>query len=164
MFYTGSNKPIEFENIPDAILAYYNKNKDVAPTIQIVIGTDSQNFSDTKVVSVICVLAKGHGGIFFYQITREPFIRDVRRKLHVETNDSLNLATQLVDALEADVKYQDLYLDCPIAIHVDAGNSEKGKTKDLIPELVGWIKACGYSAFTKPYSMAASSVADRISK
>ena len=164
MFYTGSNGPIGFENIPDAINQYYQKNKDLTSDISIIIGTDSQNFSDTKVVSVICVIAAGHGGIFFYRITREPIIKDIRRKLHVETNHSLNLAADLVDILETDKKYEELFLNCPISIHVDAGNSEKGKTRALIPELVGWIKACGYTACIKPESYAASSVADKISK
>ena len=164
MFYTGSNKPIEFEAVPDAILDYYERNKEHSQEISIIIGTDSQNFDETKVVSVICVLAVGHGGIFFYRITREPLIRDVRQKLHTETNDSLVLAENLVEALESDSKYQEMYLNCPISIHVDAGNSEKGKTKALIPELVGWIKSCGYDAHCKPDAFVASCVADKISK
>ena len=164
MFYTGSNQEIDFTTIPDAIKAFYDKNIEYTQDISILIGTDSQNFDITKCVSVICVVAKGHGGIFFYEISRIPIIHDVRRKLHVETNDSLNLATRLVDILESDPKYEDLFLNCPISIHVDAGNSEKGKTKMLIPELVGWIKACGYEAKTKPDSFVASTIADRISK
>lgn len=164
MFHTGSNKEIEFKNIPDAIKEYYDKNIGFTSDISILIGTDSQNFDITKCVSVICVVAKGRGGIFFYEISKIPIIRDVRRKLHVETNDSLNLATQLVDLLDSDKKYEEVFLHCPISIHVDAGNSEKGKTKMLIPELVGWIKACGYDAKTKPDSFVASTIADRISK
>ena len=164
MFYTGSGKAIEFSQIPDAILAYYEKNKEIAPEISILIGTDSQNFDQTKCVSVICVIAKGKGGIFFYEVSRIPLIRDVRTKLHIETDDSLNLATSLVNMLETDDKYSELYLSVPISIHIDAGNSEKGKTRDLIPELVGWVKAMGYDAETKPESFVASCVADRLSK
>ena len=164
MFYTGSNRPIEFQDIPDAILAFYERNKDFTSDVSIIVGTDSQNFSETKMVSVICAIAAGRGGIFFYRITKEPLIRDVRRKLHEETNDSLTLASQLVEALESDVKYQDMYLNCPLSIHIDAGNSEKGKTKMLIPELVGWVKACGYDASCKPDSFVASCVADKLSK
>ena len=164
MFRTGSNKSIEFCQIPDAILAYYEKNKGIAPEFSILIGTDSQNFDQTKCVSVICVIAKGKGGIFFYEVSRIPLIRDVRRKLHIETNDSLNLATALVDVLEAQEKYHDMYLSVPISIHIDAGNSERGKTKELIPELVGWVRASGYDAETKPQSFVASCVADRLSK
>jgi unsaturated chondroitin disaccharide hydrolase len=63
-----------------------------------------------------------------------------------------------------DRKYEEMYLNCPIAIHVDAGNSTNGKTKELIPELVGWIRACGYDCQVKPESFVASTIADRISK
>ena len=38
------------------------------------------------------------------------------------------------------------------------------KTKELIPELVGWIKSCGYDCEVKPDSFVASSIADKISK
>ncbi len=68
MFHTGMGRPNEFARIPDAILAYYEKNRGIAPEISILIGTDSQNFDQTKCVSVICVIAKGKGGIFFYRI------------------------------------------------------------------------------------------------
>lgn len=163
MFYTGSNTAIEFEKIPDAILAYYEKNKDLTEEVSILIGTDSQNFDQTKCVSVICVIAKSHGGIFFYEISRIPLIRDVRRKLYMETNDSLNLATALVEMLESDEKYHQLYSECPISIHIDAGNSDRGKTKELIPSLVGWVKAMGFPAKVKPESTACC-VADKLSK
>lgn len=164
MFRTGSNKNISFEKIPDALLSYYNTNKHYNTPMQIIIGTDSQNFSDTKMVSVIAMICQGHGGIFFYEIKRINLIENIRIKLHTETNDSLTLATTLVETLESNNKYNDLYRNCPISIHVDAGNTDKSKTKPLIPELVGWIKACGYNVKTKPESFVASTIADRISK
>ena len=57
-----------------------------------------------------------------------------------------------------------MYLSCPISIHIDAGNSEIGKTKELIPELVGWVNALGYEAKIKPESFCSSTIADKISK
>ena len=164
MFRTGSNKQISIEDIPNALLAYFEKNKQYGVPMQIIIGTDSQNFSDTKMVSVIAMICQGHGGIFFYEIKRINLIENIRLKLHTETNDSLTLATTLVEMIETDTKYQELYKNCPISIHIDAGNTDKSKTKPLIPELVGWIKACGYNVKTKPESFVASTIADRISK
>lgn len=164
MFRTGSNKPISIEEIPNALLSYFEKNKHYEVPMQIIIGTDSQNFSDTKMVSVIAMICPGHGGIFFYEIKRIGLIENIRLKLHTETNDSLMLASNLVEMLEAENKYKELYNTCPISIHVDAGNTDKNKTKPLIPELVGWIKACGYNVKTKPESFVASTIADRISK
>lgn len=164
MFRTGSKKKIEFRDIPEAILRFYRAHEKYDSLCRIIIGTDSQNFSDTKMVTVIAVICEGHGGIFFYQISRKRLIRDVRQKLHVETMDSLMVAEQLVTELAERERYQELFLSCPVSIHVDAGNSEKGKTRQLIPELVGWIRACGYEASVKPESFVASTIADRISK
>lgn len=162
MFRTGSGKKIEFNKIPDALLRFYNAH--INDNVSVIIGTDSQNFSDTKMVSVIAVVAEGHGGIFFYEISHVDLIQNVHLKLQTETAASLELAQQLVTALESSVTYSELYSNCPLSIHVDAGNSDKGKTKALIPELVGWIKASGYDVKTKPESFVASSIADRISK
>jgi predicted RNase H-related nuclease YkuK (DUF458 family) len=125
------------------------------------VGTDSQNFDKTKLVSVIAVYCEGHGGIYFYEVTRINRIQDVRIKLHVETGESLKITTQLVDLLE---QYEELFLNTTLSIHVDAGLNPNGKTRELIPELVGWIKSCGYDCETKPESWVASTIADRISK
>ena len=164
MFYTGLNQEIEFNNIPNKMLEFYERTKEYGGEYNIIIGTDSQNHAKTKVVNVICLTCGGHGGIFFYEITRIPLIRDVRIKLQTETNESLNTATKLVELLESDKQYEEMLFACPISIHIDAGNSPKGKTRELIPEIVGWVRACGYECKVKPDSFCASSIADRISK
>ena len=155
---------LRIEQIPDKILIFYKDHLQYGMPVHIIVGTDSQNFDDTKIVSVIAVICEGHGGIFFYEVTRRALIRDVRTKLHVETNDSLKVAETLVGIMEGKEIYEEMFLNCPIAIHVDAGNSRNGKTRELIPELVGWIKACGYDCSVKPDSFVASTIADRISK
>ena len=164
MFKSPTYGKLELDRIPDKILKFYKDHLKYESATQIIIGTDSQNFDKTKIVSVIAVICEGHGGIFFYEITQQPLIRDVRTKLHVETNDSLRVAEALVEIFENNKEYEEMYLNCPIAIHIDAGNSTKGKTKELIPELVGWIKACGYDCSVKPDSFVASTIADRLSK
>ena len=164
MFCTGSGESIEFDRIPDRLLDFYQKTKIYDSDYEIIVGTDSQNHSRTKIVNVICIVCHGHGGIYFYEITNERIIHDVKRKLQVETNESLLTASRLVGCLEDDEKYEEMYLSCPISIHVDAGNSPKGKTRELIPEIVGWVRACGYDVKVKPESFCASTIADRISK
>ena len=164
MYRTGSGEAIRFDMIPERMDQFRNATKQFGSDYQIIIGTDSQNFSDTKIVTVIAIVCKGHGGIFFYEVSRKPVIKNVRLKLQVETTDSLITAQRLIDLLEGKDEYSLLYRECPLAIHVDAGNSEKGRTRELIPEIVGWIRACGYNAFTKPDSFVASTIADRISK
>lgn len=164
MFISPTFGKLNTEDIPEKIRMFFDKHKQYDMPMQIIIGTDSQNFEHTKIVSVVAAICEGHGGIFFYEITRKPLISDVRTKLHEETNDSLQLAENLVEIMESNEKYEEMYLNCPISIHIDAGNSTKGKTRELIPELVGWIKACGYSCHVKPESYVASTIADRLSK
>ena len=163
---------LELSEIPEKILEYYNRMKMFNEHINISIGTDSQNFSFTKEVNVIAITCEHHGGIFFYKITSRDRINDVRQKLHTETQDSLEIADYLVNALTSDEKYEELFLNTHWEIHIDAGYSEKGKTHELIAELVGWVKAQGFDAVVKPkeddpsapYPSASSCIADRLSK
>lgn len=164
MFNSQTYGKVSLSEIPIKLLDYYNRMKKYESTFHITIGTDSQNFSDTKIVSVIAATCEGHGGIFFYEITRIPIIQDVRKKLHTETNESLKIATEIVEILESNSIYEEMFINTYFSIHIDAGNSPKGKTKELIPELIGWIRACGYDCCIKPDSYVASSIADKISK
>ena len=167
MFISQTYGMLEIEEVPDMILDYYKnmKKKFADSPFHIVIGTDSQNFSsDTKVVSVIAVTCEGHGGIFFYQIENIPKITDVRKKIYYETNLSLQVADNLLELIENDPMYEELYTECTYSIHIDAGYSHEGKTWSLIPELIGWVKSMGYDAIAKPDSYCASSIADKISK
>lgn len=92
------------------------------------------------------------------------FISDIRTKLREETSMSLEIAEELVNILQDNEIYHEMFLNIPIQLHIDAGNTDKSKTKTLVSELVGWVVASGYEACIKPDSYAASSIADRISK
>ena len=161
MYISETYGKLELSQIPEKINEYYEKMKLYDTPIHIIVGTDSQNFDKTKLVSVIAVYCEGHGGIYFYEISRIDKIKDVRVKLHVETGESLKITTELVDLLES---FPDLFMNTTLSIHIDAGLNPNGKTRELIPELVGWIKSSGYDCETKPESWVASTIADRISK
>ncbi len=81
----------------------------------------------------------------------------------METNESLQVALKLTDILE-ESSYKDLRDNVSIAIHIDAGWSPNRKSRELIPELVGWIRGMGYNCEVKPNSFVASTIADKISK
>lgn len=155
---------LSFTEVCDKLLMFYDKHKNKTENIEIAIGSDSHNTHETKMVTAIVIYAEGKGGISFNYIEKLPRISSIREKLEVETGRSLTTATNLIDILENNSKYHDLYLDCPISIHVDAGNSPKGKTKDLISFVTGWVRATGFNCTVKPESYAASSVADKISR
>ncbi len=165
MFQSQTYGKLNIEQIPKKINDFYEVHKQFETQTYIVVGTDSQGFaSETKIVTVIAVVNEGHGGIYFYEVTHHDKIRDIRKKLYTETQSSLEVAEKLVGILEDDKTYEKMYLDCPISIHIDAGNSPKGKTKDLIAGLTGWVSAMGYDCEVKPESVIASTIADRISK
>lgn len=155
---------VEIKNVVKIINDYFNKTKEYNTPFNIVVGTDSQNHSDTKVVAVIVAQREGHGGIYFYDIEHVNRIQDVRQKLNYETQKSLTYADELIKIIEDNDKYSEMFLNSSFSIHVDAGHSNLGKTRELIPSLVGWIKSCGYDCSVKPDSFAASSVANKISK
>lgn len=152
---------IDIPGIADVIL---KKVQSEPGEYNVVVGTDSQNFDKTKVVVVIAMHHVGHGGIFFYDITYVRRIDQVGPKLLFETNLSLQYAMHLIQALD-NLKEEtgfDYEKHMSFSIHVDAG--EMGDSKQVIPEIVGWITACGYKAVIKPDSFAACSIANKYSK
>ena len=161
MYISQTYGRLELPEIAAKLNDYYEKMKVYDAPMHVVIGTDSQNFDKTKVVTVIAIYCEGHGGIYFYEISRVDRIQDVRKKLHMETQESLSVAETIIAGIE---QYEDMYMNTTFSIHVDAGMNPSGKTRELIPELVGWIKSCGYDCETKPESWVASTIADRISK
>lgn len=130
----------------------------------VMIGTDSQNFDQTKMVIVIALHNVGHGGIFFYEVSRVRRIENVKEKLFFETTLSLQCAGQLMEAFERlkETTGFDYEKSLNFSIHVDAGYN--GPSCQVIPEVVGWIRACGYNAVVKPESYAACSIANKYSK
>lgn len=164
MFVSPTHGKIEFDRIPELLLEFFEADEDRSHECAIIVGSDSQNFSYTKAVTVIAMVRYGHGGVFFYEVTKMPLLHDVRSKLYTETQSSLETTVALIDLLSDNERYAEMYKSCPISIHVDAGNSDKGKTAALIPEIVGWVRSLGYDCRVKPESFVASSIADKISK
>ena len=152
---------VSIKDIVGIIENYVLKKPD--SDFQVIVGTDSQNFDKTKIVLVIALIEKSKGGIFFYDITRVNKITNIKQKLYTETQMSLDCATELMDAFEKRFEETGFdYTGIHFSIHVDAGF--KGPTKEVIPEIVGWVKSLGYDVHVKPESFVASSIADKLSK
>ena len=155
---------LNLSDIPEKLMLFHDRNAVYGEPMELTIGTDSQNHSSgTKIVTVISMICKGHGGIFFYETEFRGLIKTVREKLEAETYLSLETAKKLLDELDND-RYRILIDHCPLSIHIDAGNAPHGKTRDLIPGLTGWVHAMGYDCEVKPDSYSASTIADRLSK
>ena len=155
---------LSLNEIPEKLMLFYDRNAAYGEPMELTIGTDSQNHASfTKIVTVISMICKGHGGIFFYETEFRDVIKIVKQKLETETYISLETAQMLLDELDND-GYRKLVDNCPLSIHIDAGNAPHGKTRDLIQGLTGWVHAMGYGCEVKPDSYSASTIADRISK
>lgn len=162
MFISPSYGEVTIEKMIELMHSFYDRNRHYGTPFNVIVGTDSQNFDTTKMVSVILIQCEGHGGIYFYKVEKVNRIQNVAEKLNYETHLSLEYANELLTKMmEID---EDLFINISFAIHIDAGYNPKGKTKELIPALVGWIHSCGYECCVKPDSYAASSIANKISK
>ena len=141
-----------FQKIKEEIVEKSNEE------IIITVGTDSQTHYLTKVVNVIAICYVGKGGKWFDHIHYLKRIDNVRQKVYNETSESIEIGKRLMEFLF------DNDLDFQIIIHVDIGESSKGKTKNLIKQIAGWVISEGFEFEYKPNSGTASTIADRISK
>ena len=151
-FITGSGKHIYFHEIPQRISDYLSDGYEY----NINIGTDSQTNSLVKFVTAIGVHKIGKGGIFFYRQLTTDKIHTLRDRIYAETTMSINCATELLEMFLS----KDELID--ITIHCDIGT--KGKTKELIKGIVGYVANSGFDCLIKPESPLASCIADRFSK
>lgn len=123
---------------------------------KIVIGTDSEVMAGGRAdfVTAIVVHRVGNGGRYFWRRVVLDKFHTLRGRIWQEVLVSLDIAKHFISLTKN--------FDIPkfdFEIHIDVG--ENGKTRDMIQELTGVIRANNFEARTKPDSYAASSVADR---
>lgn len=135
---------------------------------EIVVGTDchdtpvAEEFNRHRVkkappmefVTAVIIHRLGKGGRYFWRRAREGDIYTLRQKIYKEATLSFELARRLMRELAAATM-----LEYNLAIHIDVG--EHGRTRELIDEVVGYIRGSGFAVKTKPDAYAASSVADK---
>ncbi len=164
MFKTPKNEEISKPQIVCRIAEFILK--DPKAKYEITVGTDSQTHKMTRMVEVIAVHKIGEGGMFFYDAECIRRISNLKQKINEETMRSLNVANGLLDQLEevlfdeGGIFLEDL--DLSFQIHCDIGSC--GKTNMLIKEITGWVESCGYDCCIKPYSYAASGIANKYTK
>ena len=166
-FYNPSKGSMKFEEVIKEINDYILEKPGFF--YDIVVGCDSPSSDKPFFPIAIVVLRTGAGGRFFLKKMHYPDSY-LKRFMNVPTNWkqrilqevylSCELALNLRETLEKEFgratetfNYQFQY------IHADVG--EYGKTKEMVKEVTGLIKANGFEPMIKPYSFAASVVADR---
>jgi predicted RNase H-related nuclease YkuK (DUF458 family) len=144
--------------VEEMVLEIQNYIQDPKDNYKIVIGTDSQTREhETIFVTAIIIQRIGKGANFYYTKHRHQPIHDLRYRIYRETEYSLNCVEMLKQK-----GFFGFTVDIPMEIHLDIG--QKGDTRKLIQEVVGWVTSVGYIAKIKPESFAASAVADRFTK
>lgn len=167
MFKRGNGQEVSYSEMIKVIADYIRVNP--SASYDITVGTDSQNHKMTRIVEVVAICRIGDGGIFFFHREDIPKIKILKEKIIEETNRSIENAIGFIDALQGELLEDNIDLDImfdenrlAFAVHADIGR--RGKTKELIKEICGWIEASGFEARIKPDSYAASGVANMLSK
>lgn len=128
---------------------------DTEASYDVIIGTDSEaQNGEADFVTAVIVHKKGRGGVYFWGRQNVKNLYSLKQRIWHEATISLSMAQNVVDDF-AKIGLLDLNLE----IHVDIGPN--GKTKELIADIVGMIRANGFKVATKPSSWGASHVADR---
>lgn len=131
---------------------------DKAASYDVIIGTDSEAVNGSAdFVSAVIVHKKGRGGVYFWGRQKVENLYSLKERIWHEATVSLTLAQNLVDDFVKIGLLDPAGLN--LEIHVDIGPN--GKTRELISDIVGMIRANGFKVATKPTSWGASHVADR---
>jgi len=151
-FNSPSGKLFSYKELVKELLFYIKS--DSTEKYKVVIGTDSANHGTTDFVSAVVVYRVGHGGRFFWRRVNQKKINSLRERIYQEVMISLKLAEEILFNLS-----QNKDIDFDFEVHVDIGS--KGKTKEMLQEIIGMVRGSGFSVRTKPESYGASKVADR---
>ncbi len=152
-FHSPTGKSFSSKDLIKEILSYIKSYP--GDKCRVIIGTDSANHGTTDFVNAIVVYRVGHGGRFFWRrIQQKKRSSNMRERIYKEVMLSLTLAQDILANLSRD---KEAHFD--FEVHVDIGS--KGKTKEMLQEIVGLVRGSGFQVKTKPGSFAASNVADR---
>lgn len=164
-FFNPTKGNMEFPEVIKEIYGYISAEPEFF--YDIVVGCDSPSSDKPFFPIAIVILRTGAGGRFFLKKMHYPDAY-LKRFTHInwkqrilqEVYLSCELALTLRETLEKEFgkatpafNYQFQY------IHADVG--ERGKTREMVREVVGLIKSNGFEPMIKPHSFAASVVADR---
>jgi len=159
MYFVSPTKgKMDFDDVFRDIVAYVHEVPEAK--YRLIIGTDSQSQYEDNIcfVTAIIVHREGKGGRYYYRRDLEKKLnRNWRQRIYYETSRSLSVASKLAEKLAVNG-----YADLDLEIHLDVGN--KGKTKEIIREVVGMVVGSGFDARIKPDSYGASKVADKYTK
>ncbi len=154
-FLNGSNGiPLTVDQVVAEIGAFMR----AAPErrYKVTLGTDSELLADKDAdfVTAIVVHRVGNGGRYYWRRFELGKFHTLRDRMIREALISLELARKVLLELK-----KESLPDFEFEIHADIG--EQGPTRAVIQEIVGMIRANNFEVRIKPFSYAATNVADR---
>jgi predicted RNase H-related nuclease YkuK (DUF458 family) len=157
-FRSGSDDKIylTFEDALAQAISYIKENP--SEEYNVIVGSDSLYRSYyTVFATVFSVHILGRGARFWYRQSREKFPKNVPVRLMRETADSVEVMQAILSSDMVKLVPQENFF-----IHVDAG--EKGESRKVITEILGYVTGQGLKCEYKPNSAIASNCADRLTK
>jgi len=159
-FFNPTKGNLSFDDVITEIFAYMAEES--KRQYEIVVGCDSASLEQPHFPATIVVRRLGAGGRFFLKKISyggKKFYNFKQRILQ-EVLLSCELALVLRETLEvrklilpADLRWDFSY------IHADVG--ERGATREMVREVTGLIRGNGFEPMIKPFSFAASAIADK---
>jgi uncharacterized protein len=128
----------------------------------LIVGTDSQKRSNKiRFVTVAALYREGKGAMYFYTshlLPKELFgkTKHDKSRIYQEVDYSVDAATEILASLDG--------LIVP-TVHADVSNKHKKEyTSDISDNIISYIKSYGFDPCIKPFSFAASSIANKHTK
>lgn len=159
-FFNPTKGNLSFDDAIKEIFAYMEEQPQ--KEYEIVVGCDSASLEQPHFPATIVVRRLGAGGRFFLKKISyggKKFYNFKQRILQ-EVLLSCELALVLRETLELkkmllpqEIKWNFSY------IHADVG--ETGATREMVREVTGLIRGNGFEPMIKPFSFAASAIADK---
>lgn len=153
-WYTGSNNPINLNDITEIIVDYVNRGA------KIYIGSDSF-ITQGKVcfASTICLHGTSMGGryFFFKEFEKSKHFLQLVTRITEETRRSVEIAEMLMSKCSIDPENIELHLD------VSPFQAKNGTSK-FSEMLKGYVVGFGLECKLKPNAWAGQTVADKHTK
>ena len=150
---------MEYKRLHDSakveLVSYIKDWIEVKPNVEILIGCDSQNFSDKTIYAIVVALYdKGKGAHVLYN----------RWKTQREPTRNVRLLNEVWYAVEAAETLKTAGLPKVKWIDIDINPDPKYKSNEVLRQAVGMVEGMGYSVRYKTLGPIATYAADHLVK
>lgn len=161
-FQSPSEEDVSIENIVARVKYFLEEDENSHYTLTIGSDSEVRTFKNEEaslvVITAVVIYRQGFGGKYFWMRRKTKNVKTLRDKIYQEVLQSVEVAKLMVPELKTQINGKSRLYD--LEIHIDVGDS--GKTREMVKEVVGVVTGYGFIARTKPYSYAASNIADKL--